>query len=109
MLNLMDAEILFPNPADVNPAIAELIKRDFSVEIRKDKIDEGGPTVFIRATVFTEHDDSTFHSWVQAIVEPLGGDVWEAGHAYAGIDGADDVTMDRMRANDNVRLRLIQP
>ena len=77
MLNLMDAEILFPNPTDVNPAIAELLKRDFSVKIREDMIDESGPTVFILATVFTEHDDSTFHNWVQKIVEPLGGDVWE--------------------------------
>ena len=35
MLNLMDAEILFPNPTDVNPAIAELLKRDFSVKISR--------------------------------------------------------------------------
>jgi hypothetical protein len=48
VLNLMDAEILFLDPADVNPAIAELIKRDFRVEIHEDMIDEAGPTVFIR-------------------------------------------------------------
>jgi hypothetical protein len=51
MLNLMDAEVFFTNPADVNPAIAELLKRDFSVKTREDMIDEGGPTVFILATV----------------------------------------------------------
>jgi hypothetical protein len=95
MLNLMDAEILFLDPADVNPAIAELITRDFSVEIHEEMIDEAGPTVFIRAVVISEHDDSTFHNWVQKIVEPLGGDVWEAGHA-------DQVTMDMIRANDNM-------
>ena len=81
MLNLMDAEILFTNPADVNPAIAELIERDFSVKICEDMIDECGPTVFILAIVITEHDASTFFGWVQAIVEPLGGDVTQARHA----------------------------
>ena len=49
MRNLMDAEILFLDPADVEPAIAELIALGFSVKIREDMIDEGGPTVFIRA------------------------------------------------------------
>lgn len=95
VLNLMDAEILFLDPADVNPAIAELIKRDFRVEIYEDMIDEAGPTVFIRATGFSEHDNSTFFEWVQAIVEPLGGDVTEAGFA-------DQVTLDMIRANDNM-------
>ena len=91
----MDAEILFLDPADVGPAIAELTALGFSVEIHEDMIDEGGPTVFIRAVVITEHDDSTFFEWVQAIVEPLGGDVTEAGFE-------DQVTMDMIRANDNM-------
>ena len=102
MLNKMDAEIMFANPAHVNPAIAELIKRDFSVEIHGDMIDECGPTVFIRTVVITEHDDSTFFEWVQATVEPLGGDVTEAGHALPVKSlSADQVTMEKMRANDN--------
>ena len=83
-----------------------LVERGFSVKICEDMIDEGGPTVFILATVFTEHDGSTIHGWVQKIVEPLGGDVWEAGYADAGIDAADHVTMRKMITNDNAYLRL---
>ena len=58
MLNLMDAEILFFDPADVGPATAELAALGFNVKIREDMIDEGGPTVFIRITGFTELDQS---------------------------------------------------
>jgi hypothetical protein len=107
MLNLMDAEILFFDPADVDPAIAKLIALGFSVHIRKDWIDEGGPTVFIQAAIMTEVDSSDFFDWVQKIVEPLGGDVAEAGHAHAGIDRADYVTLDQMIANNNMKLRAI--
>jgi hypothetical protein len=107
MLNLMDAEILFTNPADVKEAIAELLKRDFSVKIRKDMIDKARPTVFILATGFSEHSLGTFFDWVQTIVAPLGGDVWDAGHARADIAGADHVEIDQMTANDNQRLRAI--
>jgi hypothetical protein len=54
-LYTMTAEIIFLNPADMNPAIAELI----------------------------ELDQSAFFDWLKTIVEPLGGDVVEAGHAVA--------------------------
>ena len=107
MLNLMDAEVLFPNPADVDPAIAELTALGFRIKIREDMIDEGGPTVFILATGFTEHSLGTFFDWMQTIVAPLGGDVWDAGYAHADISGADHVAIDQMTANDNRRLRAI--
>ena len=45
MLNRMTAEILFTDPADTNPAIADLIELDFDVQVLDDWIDEAGPTV----------------------------------------------------------------
>jgi hypothetical protein len=117
MPNLMSAEILFHSPADVDPAIAELTALGFRIKIREDMIDEGGPTVFIRATGFTEHSlthaaaavigGPTFFDWMQTIVEPLGGDVWGAGDAHADISGADPVEIDQMTANNNRKLRAI--
>ena len=70
-------------------------------------IDEGGPTVFIRATGFSEHSLATLFDWMQTIVAPLGGDVWDAGHTRADIAGADHVEMAQMTANDNRKLRAI--
>jgi hypothetical protein len=107
MLNLMDAEVLFFDPADVGPATAELAALGFKVKIHVGMIDEGGPTVFTRITGFTELDQSAFFHWMQTIVERHGGDVSEAGYADADIDGMDPVTMSEMRANDNKRLRAI--
>jgi hypothetical protein len=80
MLSRMSAEIMFLDPANVNPATAELISRDFEVLVLENSIDEHGPAVFILAGAITELDDSAFFHWVQTIVEPLGGDVLEAGH-----------------------------
>ena len=107
MLNLMDAEVLFRDPTDLDPAIAKLIALGFSVHIRKDWIDEGGPTVFIRATALTELDQPGFFSWAMKLVEPLGGDLWDADYAHANIDRMDPVTIDEMRGNDNRRVRAI--
>jgi len=78
MLNRMIAEIIFL-PADLNPAIAELIELDFDVEILDDWIDDDGPAVWMLASTSTELDDSAFFDRVKAIVEPLGGFVVEAG------------------------------
>jgi hypothetical protein len=81
MLRRMSAEILFLNPNDVSSGCAELIERDFAVEALDgdDWIDECGPTVFVRARIITDIGEDHFLDWVQAIVEPLGGDVMEAG------------------------------
>ena len=106
-LNLMSAEILFHDPADVDPATAELTALGFRIKIREDMIDEGGPTVFILATGFTEHSLDTFFRWVQTIVTPRGGDVWDAGHAHVDIAGADHVEIGQMTANNNQRLRTV--
>ena len=80
---LQTAEIIFLNPADMNPAIAELIELDFDVEVLDDWIDDEGPAMWILAHAITELDDRAFFDHVQAIVEPLGGDVGAAGYATA--------------------------
>ena len=91
MLNLMSAEILFFDPADVGPATAELAALGFKVKIHKDAIDEGGPTVFTQISGFTELDPLSFFHWMQKIVERFGGDTSEVGYADADIDGMDPV------------------
>ena len=48
MLKQMMAEIIFRNPGDINPAIADLIGFDFEVRILDDWIDDDGPAVWIR-------------------------------------------------------------
>jgi hypothetical protein len=74
----MDADILFHNPDDVNPGIAELVQHGFTVEVL-DLVDPEGPTVFVRARTVTELDMSTFFDWAQSIIEPLQGWLHEAG------------------------------
>jgi hypothetical protein len=107
MLNLMSAEILFFDPVNVSPATAKLTALGFRIKVREDMIDDGELTIFVRATGFTEHSLATFFDWMQTIVAPLGGDVWDAGHAHADIAGADHVEIDQMTANDNRKLRAI--
>ena len=80
MLKQMMAEIIFRNPGDMNPAIADLIGFDFEVRVLDDWIDDDGPAVWIVATTLSGLSQSAFHS-VRAIAEPLGGDVVEAGLA----------------------------
>jgi len=79
----MLAQVLFLNPNDVNRGIAELIERDFDVEYLDDMIDDYGPAVWINARTLSELDDHCFLVWVDSIVDPLGGDVLEAGLASA--------------------------
>jgi hypothetical protein len=81
MLNRMSAEIFFHNPAHVNLAIAELIERDFDFRIHENMIDECGPAVFYWVAAVSELDSSAFFNWVQAIIEPFTGEVYEAGFA----------------------------
>ena len=75
------AEIIFLDPADVTESVAELIERDFEIEVLDDWIDDDGPAVWIKASAVTQLDVSAFFASVKAIVEPLGGDVVEAGRA----------------------------
>jgi hypothetical protein len=98
MLNLMAAEILIFDPVNVGPATAALTALGFRIKVRKDMIDDGEPTVFIRATGFTEHSLATFLDWMLTIVYALGGDVWDADIANADIAGADQVEIDQMTA-----------
>ena len=76
----MVAETIFSDPADMNPAIAELIELDFDVEVL-DWIDDDGPAVWILATTLSKLGDCAFFDWMNSIVEPLGGFVVEAGYA----------------------------
>ena len=80
-LQRMDAEILFHNPDDVNPGIAELVQHDFDVEILDDLIDPFGPTIWVRARTITELDADQFFSWMLGIVESVNGWLYEAGHS----------------------------
>lgn len=80
------AEIIFGNPADMHPTIAELVKRDFAVRFLEDWYDEYSAAVWILATASSELDQSAFFDSVKAIVEPLGGDVVEAGLAPDDIE-----------------------
>jgi hypothetical protein len=76
----MEAEILFHNPNDVNPGVAELIEHGFDVEVL-DLIDPYGPTVWVRAWTVTELDASAVFDWTQSLIEPLQGWLYEAGRA----------------------------
>ena len=78
MLQRMEAEILFFGPNDVDPGSAALLEHDFEVE-DVDRIDDYSPAVWINAKVASELDEDRFFDWVQSLVEPLHGDVLEAG------------------------------
>ena len=60
MLKQMMAEIIFRNPGDMNPAIADLIGFDFEVRILDDWIDDDGPAVWILATTLSGLNQSAF-------------------------------------------------
>jgi hypothetical protein len=98
MLQRMSAEILFPDPNAMNACVAELIERDFEVELLPDLIDPCGPTVWIYARVITDIEEDDFLDWMQGFVEPFGGDVYEAGldtpkyRAHLGLAPDDDTT-----------------
>lgn len=79
MLRPMMAELIFANPNQMHPARIELVKRGFKVRFLEDWFDQHGPHVWLLATIACELDQSAFYDWMRAIVEPLGGDVLEAG------------------------------
>jgi hypothetical protein len=81
MLRKMLAIVMFLNPNDLNRGSAELIEHDFDVEYLDDWIDDYGPAVWVNARSLSELDDLSFFDWVETIVEPVGGDVLEAGLA----------------------------
>lgn len=79
MLQRMEAEILFLDPDDMGPGSVALVDRGFEVEFLVDRIDDYSAAVWINARVASELDEDRFFDWVQSIVEPLHGDVLEAG------------------------------
>ena len=81
MLQKMEAEIVFHSPHDVNGGLATLIENDFSCEILEDMIDEFSPAVFVRVRGLSELSDSDFFNSLEALIEPVGGEVLEAGFA----------------------------
>jgi hypothetical protein len=80
MVRQILAQVMFLNPNDLNRGSAELIEHDFDVE-PDDLIDDYSPAVWVNARTLSELDNSGFFNWVRTIVEPLGGDVLEAGLA----------------------------
>jgi hypothetical protein len=81
----MEAEILFRDPADVEPATAELVDAGFTVE-RLDWIDDESPTVWVVAGIDTKINEARFFGWVADIVEPIGGWAVEAGPGHIDRD-----------------------
>ena len=68
MKQQMEAQILFPDPDDVTPALAVFVKDGFEI---LDIIDPYGPTVRVRVRIATELDAIHFFDWVWAIVDPF--------------------------------------
>ena len=58
-----------------------LIENGFDVEVLDDWIDDFGPTIFVRTRITTNLTADDFFDWVHRLVEPLHGDVMEAGLA----------------------------
>jgi hypothetical protein len=77
--NAFEAEILILDPADVPDAVEALAAVGCEFAIDHDAIDPFGPTVFGKVTGTTELGDNAVFDWLQAIVEPLDGDVIECG------------------------------
>jgi hypothetical protein len=95
----MEADIVFTSeychPSEPNPGIAVLIKYGFDVEIDSTEYWDAAPDwigdwtrkVFVRARIAREIDETTsdpqleFFDWMSSVVEPLGGDLLEAGFA----------------------------
>jgi hypothetical protein len=82
----MMAELIFLRPADVYPAITELDDLGFELRELDDWIDTETGARWILATIASELDQSAFYNWMQDIVEPLGGDVVEAGFTPEDIE-----------------------
>ena len=81
MLRKMLAQVMFLNPNDLNRGSAELVERDFDVEYLDDFIEDYSPAVWVNAMTLSDLSDFSFFDRVQTIVEPVGGEVSEAGQA----------------------------
>jgi hypothetical protein len=81
MLRKMVAHVMFLDPYDLNRGTAELIEHDFEVEYLDDRIDDYGRAVWVNVWTLSELDDFSFFDWMETIVEPVGGEVCEAGPA----------------------------
>jgi hypothetical protein len=85
MLQNLQAEIVFPTLDTLHSGVAALTERGFKIELM-DWVDEHGPVVspavWIKARIAAEFaDDDHSLGWVMSIVEPLYGEVVEAGFA----------------------------
>jgi hypothetical protein len=78
-MNQFAAEVLFLRPADVEPTVAALTELGCEFAVDHDAIDDHGPTVFGWVTGTTELHKTDIGNWLQAIVQPLGGDVVQWG------------------------------
>jgi hypothetical protein len=74
MSEVMTAEILFPESADLPPAIDKLQALGFSVEVLNWFDPCGTPARWIMASISTELNAGAFLNWAAGIAEPLGGD-----------------------------------
>jgi len=81
MLRKMLAQVMFLEPDDLPCGSAELIEHGFEVGYLDDWMDDYSRAVWINVWTLCELDASSFFDWVEAIVEPLGGEVLEAGLA----------------------------
>jgi hypothetical protein len=78
----MEAELLFPTPAYMERALPTLRELGFEIEVLNERIDEFGPTICCRARITSELNQEEFLHWVFSLVDPLRGDVYEAGYAH---------------------------
>lgn len=78
MMRRMVAEVIFHDPNDVTPATCALIELDCDVEVL-DLVDDCGPAVWVMVRTVSRLDAIAFFHWIDGIVEPLGGDLLEAG------------------------------
>jgi hypothetical protein len=78
-MTLMMAEVIFLDPYDVKPAIAELNELGFKAEILEHLIDPYSPAVWIETWGESNLSENQFFHWIIRIVGLLGGDVLEAG------------------------------
>ena len=86
-MQVMETEIQFLDPDDIDAAIAALSARGFSVEIL-DWVDEYegeilSPAKLIKTRGWIELDQGAFLDWIMGLVTPLGGFVGEAYAANA--------------------------
>jgi len=80
----MVAELIFLEPDDVRPAVAELTELGFDCEVLH-WTEPYSDAMWILARANTELDVDDFANWVESIVDGLGGDPLDAGASDAEI------------------------